>query len=174
MFPELSSARFLLQQIVPTDQQFIFEGLSHPDVIKHYGVSFHSFESTNTQMQFYDQLLKEGTGIWWKIVRKDSNDRVGAIGFNNYQAQHRKAEIGYWLLSKYWKQGIIQETLPVVLDYLEKEVRVHRIEALIEDGNNASINLMRKIGFVYEGCMRDCEIKNGGYISLHIYSLINQ
>jgi ribosomal-protein-alanine N-acetyltransferase len=33
MFPELTTERFLLQQVVPEDQQFIFEGLSHPDII---------------------------------------------------------------------------------------------------------------------------------------------
>lgn len=172
MFPELFSDRFCLQQIVPTDQQFIYEGLSHPEVIAFYGVSFDSFESTATQMQFYNSLIQEGTGTWWKIVERESGGRVGAIGFNNYQPKHKKAEIGYWLLPSYWRQGIVGDVLPLVVDFMKREYDIHRIEALIEEGNERSCRALEKAGFALEGVMRDCEIKNGKYISLHIYSLI--
>jgi [ribosomal protein S5]-alanine N-acetyltransferase len=172
MFPELTSTRFILQQIIPSDQQFIFDGLSHPSVIAYYGVCFDSLESTAQQMQFYDNLIQEGTGIWWKIVERKSGERTGAIGFNNYQVKHRRAEIGYWLLPTFWGQGIMGEVLPLVVDFMKREFGIHRIEALIEEANKPSCRAMEKAGFVREGLMRDCEIKNGKYICLHIYSLI--
>ena len=172
MFPELSSQRFLLKQILPTDQQFIFQGLSHPQVIEHYGVSYHSFESTSIQMQFYDEIFREGSGTWWKIVDRLTNNNVGAIGFNNYQLKHSKAELGYWLLPEYWGLGIVREVLPVVITYLQDVLKIHRIEAQVEDGNARSRQALEKLGFQHEGLLRDCEIKNGRYISLHIYSLV--
>ena len=82
MFPELTSARFLLQQIVRDDQAFVFEGLSHPQVIPFYGVWYDSFEDTGSQMDFYDDQWKEGTGCYWKIVDRETGERVGVIGFN--------------------------------------------------------------------------------------------
>jgi ribosomal-protein-alanine N-acetyltransferase len=172
MFPELSSNRFLLQQIIPSDQQFIFEGLSDPNVIEFYGVRFNSFEGTHEQMLFYDSLIKEGTGTWWKIVDIKSRERLGAIGFNNYQARHKKAEIGYWLLPSHWGKGIIGETLPIVLGYLRDQVLIHRVEALVEEGNERSCRALKKLGFIHEGLLRDYEIKNGKFISLHMYALI--
>ena len=72
MFPELTSARFLLQQIVRDDQAFVFEGLSHPQVIPFYGVWYDSFEDTGSQMDFYDDQWKEGTGCYWKIVDRET------------------------------------------------------------------------------------------------------
>ena len=172
MFPELNSPRFLLQQIKPGDQDFIYEGLSHPDVIPFYGVHYTSFDATKEQMDFYDNLLKDGTGCWWKIVNRETGQRTGAIGFNNYLVAHNKAEIGYWLLPAFWKTGIISEVLPVVIEYLQKEKEIHRIEAMVEEGNESSCKVMRKAGFVLEGVMRDCEWKNGKYISLSIFSLL--
>ena len=50
MFPTLTTVRFLLQQVLPEDQQFVFEGLSHPDIIRFYGVRFDSFEAAGKQM----------------------------------------------------------------------------------------------------------------------------
>jgi ribosomal-protein-alanine N-acetyltransferase len=172
MFTELTTSRFSMQQIMPSDQQFIFEGLSNPAVIEFYGVSFNSYESTSEQMEFYDTLLREGKGIWWKIVDRKTGERLGAIGFNNYQPKHKKAEIGFWLLPAYWQKGIISEVLPQLVIYLQEELKVHRIEALVEEGNERSCLVLEKIGFVHEGLQRDREIKNNKYISLHVYALI--
>jgi [ribosomal protein S5]-alanine N-acetyltransferase len=174
MFPELTSERFLLQQIISADQQFIFEGLSDPEVIAFYGVSFDSFEATSKQMEFYDNLIKEGTGTWWKIVDRANGNRMGAIGFNNYQSKHRKAEIGYWLLLECWKQGIITEVLPVVLNYMQNQLQIHRIEALVEVGNEQSCRILENAGFIQEGLMRDYEFKNGKFISIHIFALFGK
>jgi ribosomal-protein-alanine N-acetyltransferase len=173
MPPPLTTDRFTLQRIEPEDQPFIFEGLSHPQVIPFYGVRYDSLEATKAQMDFYEALERDGIGQWWKIVSRQSHEALGAIGYNHYQAQHKKAEIGYWLLPRFWKQGIMTEAMPALLRYMRREKGIHRIEALVEEGNTASNRLLERIGFLYEGTMRDCEIKDSHYISLRIYSLLS-
>jgi ribosomal-protein-alanine N-acetyltransferase len=61
-----------------------------------------------------------------------------------------------------------------VIEYWQNTKGVHRIEAFVEEENTGSINVLRKAGFQYEGTMRDCEIKFGRFISLHIYSLLSK
>lgn len=172
MFPQLTTTQYLLQEIKEEDQAFIFEGLSHPQVIPFYGVSYQTFEATKAQMDFYHHMQVNDTGTWWKIVNKENGKKVGAVGFNNYNKQHRRTEIGYWLLPDYWGKGIITEVLPVVIDFIFHQKNIHRIEALVETGNITSERVLKRLGFTYEGCMRDCEIKNGAYISLSIFSLL--
>jgi hypothetical protein len=70
MFPELITKRLLLRKIIPSDQPAIFKGLSDPAVIKYYGVCYTSFEAAAEQMKFYDDLLKDDTGIWWAVCFK--------------------------------------------------------------------------------------------------------
>lgn len=172
MFPQLETTRLLLTHFRPEDQEFVFEALSHPEVIRHYGVNYSTLEATRAQMEWFSKLLTEKTGIWWKIVDKVSNEPVGGIGMNNYQAQHQKTEIGYWLLPEHWGKGIISEALSVMLDYLFREWKIHRIEAVVEEGNAKSSRVLEKAGFIYEGTLRDCEVKNGSYISLQMFSLL--
>ena len=62
MLPELHTQRYLLQQIKPEDQAFIYQGLSDPQVIPYYGVHFTSFEATAAQMEFYERLWREDFG----------------------------------------------------------------------------------------------------------------
>lgn len=172
MFPELYTKRFLLKRILPEDQAFIFKGLSHAEVISYYGVSYKTFEEAIDQMNFYDDLWREKTGIWWKIVDRDNLEPLGACGMNYYNAKHEKAEIGYWLLPEYWKKGIMSEVLPVMIGHVFSHWRLHRLEAIIEEGNESSSRLVEKIGFQPEGKMRDAELKNGKRICLLMYSLL--
>ena len=92
---------------------------------------------------------------------------------NGYQPQHEKAEIGYWLLPDQWKKGIMQEVLPVAIRYLFRNWKLHRLEAVIEEGNTSSQQLSQKLGFIYEGKLRESEVKDGRRITLLMYSLLS-
>jgi RimJ/RimL family protein N-acetyltransferase len=172
MCPQLTTSRFFLQQIVPEDQQFIFEGLSHPDVIPFYGVRYDSFDATKKQMEWYEKSYNDGTGGPWKIVDKTSGEKIGVVAYYFHKHEHKKAEVGFWLFPQYWKKGIATEVLTAVVDYCHQQKDIHRLEAFVEEGNVASKKVLEKVGFVYEGTMRECEIKNGKFISLLVYACI--
>ncbi|HET9825566.1 MAG TPA: GNAT family protein [Chitinophagaceae bacterium] len=174
MFPELSTDRFLLQQVKSEDQQFIFEGLSHPDIISFYGVRYDSFEATKKQMEWYEKIYADGTGTAWKIVDKRSGEEIGVIAYYFHKPEHKKAEIGFWIFPQYWNKGITTEVVHVLIEYCHQKKDIHRLEALVEKGNIASSRVLEKLGFAYEGMMKECEIKNGKFISVMIYALLGK
>ena len=45
----LLTSRFVLKPIVDSDIEFVYQGLSHPEVIKYYGISYNSLEGTRDQ-----------------------------------------------------------------------------------------------------------------------------
>lgn len=172
MFPELSSERFLLTQVKEDDLAFLFEGLSDTEVKPYNGIYFKTLEETNKQLEWYAKNYSEGTGINWKVVDKATGEPVGVVSIYYYKPEHRKAELGYWLLKKFWNKGIASEVIPVIIDYWKREKGLHRLEAFVEDENTASNALMEKLGFAHEGTMRECEIKFGRFISLRVYALL--
>ncbi|MBX2871541.1 MAG: GNAT family N-acetyltransferase [Saprospiraceae bacterium] len=171
-FPSFVTERLALRQIQPEDQIHIFNGLSHPHVIQYYGVSFDTYEATQEQMEWYKQLWQEQTGIWWGIYDREDQCFLGACGYNEYQATHHKIELGYWLLPEYWGKGYVQEALRKIIPYAFQQLQIERIEAFVETGNDASDKVLLKQGFQYEGTMRNCESKNGSFISLKIFALL--
>lgn len=173
MFPELETTGFFLKQITADDQAFVFKGLSDKQVVTFYGVSYSSFEEAKAQMQFYEKIWIDKTGCWWKIIDKNTLQPLGACGMNHYNEVHEKAEIGYWLLQEFWKKGIMQEVLPVMIRHLFEHWRLHRLESVIEEGNTGSCRLAEKVGFTFEGNLRESEIKNGKRVSLLMYSLLS-
>jgi ribosomal-protein-alanine N-acetyltransferase len=172
MFPELSTERFNLEQVEKADQSFIFEGLSHPEVIRYYGVNYDSFAATRLQMDWYEKTYQEGTAIHWKITDKRKRIRMGVISFYYFKPEHKKAELGFWLLPEHWNKGVITEALKPVIQYCQEKKGIHRLEAFVEEGNDRCSHLLEKAGFTLEGTMKDAEVKNGKYISLRIYALL--
>lgn len=172
MVPTLLSERLQLEEIKPEDQSFIFDGLSHPEVIPFYGVRYESFEETSAQMIWYRKMVAESSGLPWKMVDRKTGEKIGVIAVYAYKPEHKKAEIGFWLLPPFWNKGYALEALKTVVAYWKNENGLHRLEGFVEEGNTASSRLLEKAGFLYEGTMRECEIKNGRFISLQIYALL--
>lgn len=169
---EIRSNRLLLRPFVDSDIENVFKGLSHPDIIKHYGVSFDRLESTKEQMNWFADLEKNGTGMWFAVTSKDDTTFFGAGGLNNVIKAHKKAEIGFWLLPEFWGQGIMKEAMPMICNYGFDKLGLHRIEGFVESDNQNCKKAMAKLNFQHEGTMKDCEIKNGKFISLDIYATI--
>lgn len=172
-FPELRTERLLFRQFTDDDLELVFKGLSHPAIIQYYGVSYATLEATREQLRFFADLEKNGTGIWWAICSPDNQVFYGAGGLNSLSKEHRKAEIGFWLLTEHWGKGIMTEAMPLICRYGFEQLGLHRIEGLVEHDNTNCKRAMQKLDFQYEGTMRDCEIKNGHYISLDIYAMLN-
>jgi [ribosomal protein S5]-alanine N-acetyltransferase len=171
-FPIIKTDKLLLRQFVESDLENVFKGLSHPDIIKYYGVSYQTLEATKEQMIFFADLEINGTGIWWAICSLDNRTFYGAGGLNSLNKEHKKAEIGFWLIPDFWGKGIMKEAMPLICDYGFYKLGLHRIEGIVETENKNCKNAMAKLDFQHEGTMKECEIKNGKFISLDIYAKV--
>ena len=169
-FPIIKTERLLLRQFIASDLENVYKGLSDPEIIKYYGVNYKTLEDTKAQMQFFVDLEKEGTGIWWAVCSLDNKTFYGAGGLNSLNKVHKKAEIGFWLLTEFWGQDIMTEVMPIICNYGFDNLELHRIEGLVETDNLNCKNVMKKLDFKLEGTMKDCEVKNGKFISLDIYA----
>jgi ribosomal-protein-alanine N-acetyltransferase len=174
MSPSFHTTRLLLRPFEESDLDNVYLGLSHPKVIKYYGVHYLSRESAKTQMTWFQELERNGTGMWWAVCSPDNAVFYGAGGLNGLNAVHKKAEIGFWLLPEYWGGGIMKEILPLIIEYGFNTMGLHRIEGLVETGNLNCKRALESLDFVHEGTMRECEIKNGQWISLDLYASINR
>jgi ribosomal-protein-alanine N-acetyltransferase len=50
-FHALESKRVVLRQFIDSDLENVFKGLSHPEIIKYYGISFDTIDATKEQMK---------------------------------------------------------------------------------------------------------------------------
>ena len=169
---EIITKNLLLRPMRASDIHSVFEGLSHPDVIRYYAVSFMTPEETKKQMDWYQTIKDEQSGLWWAICDQDDHQFYGAVGFNDIHPVHRRAEIGFWLLPEYWGRGIVPEAAEAACHYGFERMNLHRIYAYVETANTNSSSVLRKLHFVSEGTLKECELKNGQWIDLDVYALV--
>lgn len=169
-FPMMITSRLSLKQILAEDVEHVYRGLSHPQVIRYYGVSYQTLEKTEEQMRWYRELE---SGCWWALRTLKNATFIGAAGFNNLNREHRKAELGFWLLPECWGNGYMSEALKPIIAYGQEIMQLHRIEAFVESENRSSCSTLLKQGFRQEGSLRDSEIKNGQFISVHVFAKIS-
>ncbi len=169
----MKTERFILKEIQDEDIKFIHRGLSDERVTKHYAVHFPTLEDTREQMDWYADLKKNGTGIWWGIYDA-TGEFYGAGGFNGLDKDNKKAEIGLWLYPEFWGKGILTEVMPLLFQAGFNELGLNRIEGFVESTNSKCKKALEKINFKYEGTLRECELKDGQYLDVDIYAIIKR
>ena len=165
---KLKTERILLREIDNSDIENVYRGLSNPEVIKHYGVSYSSLKETEAQMKWFADSKQK----WFAINSIDNKEFYGAGGLNDISKEHKKAEIGLWLLPEHWGKGIMKEAMPLICNYGFDKLGIHRIEGFVDSENINCKRAMSKLDFEFEGTMRDCEVKNNQFVSVDIYAKI--
>lgn len=106
------------------------------------------------------------------IIRLRSDGRLcGGIGLHP-DNDHKRAELGYWIGVPFWGSGYATEAARAVVGYGFQNFDLNRIFAAHFAGNDASGNVLRKIGMRYEGCMRQAVIKRDRFIDLERYAIL--
>ncbi len=88
-------------------------------------------------------------GYW---VRTDEGALAGVINISEIvRGSFHSAYLGYYALAPHDRQGHMRRGLRAVLSEAFRVHRLHRVEANIQLGNDASRALVRRLGFRYEG-----------------------
>ncbi len=155
-FPTLITERLRLRQMRIEDAEALYPILTDPQVMRYYGHEPHtSMNETKVLLHRIQSRYLGQEGIRWGITFKGGDDTlIGSCGFHTFGAGYHYAEIGYELKRACWRGGIMTETVSAILDYSFKEMGLHRVEANIDIANTASKMLLLKLGFTFEGNLR--------------------
>ncbi len=81
------------------------------------------------------------------------------------------AEIGYWLGEPFWGQGIMTEAVRRMVSYGWETLQLRRIFTGVYDYNKASMRVLEKAGFHFEGICRKSVLKNGVIRDEYMYAI---
>lgn len=173
-FPILETERLILRRLISDDVPDWLAILENEDV-KRCLVDFPvnpSPADIQEIVDWADMIFEHKTGIRWAITRKPDDTMIGTCGFHVYNSDNHYAEIGYELNRDYWRQGIMREAVTAVLDFCFDNLDLHRVEADVTEGNEASAGLLKNLGFVQEGIWRERVFAQGQYYSLWQFGLL--
>jgi ribosomal-protein-alanine N-acetyltransferase len=155
-FPRLTTDRLVLRAIQPGDAEALFPIFSDADAMQYYGHLPHqSLADTQALIAQTQVRYVQRAALRWGITRAGDDRMIGSCGFHRFDDGFHRAETGYELQRAAWGQGIMAEAMTAILSFGFTELGLHRVEAIIDDANARSKGLLLKLGFTYEGALRE-------------------
>ena len=104
---------------------------------------------------------------------RNNEEAIGGIGLTLQRGLRRQAaEIGYWVGEPFWGQGIATAAVRALVEYAFEQFDLVRIYGGVFAGNQASVRVLEKAGFTYEGRMSKSVVKDGRVIDELMYAIV--
>jgi len=150
-FPTLRTEHFILRQLSNGDENEIFILRSDAAVLKYLDIpQAKTIEDAKQLITKINEGITNNEWIYWVITDKRNLKLLGTICLWNISESPLKADIGFMLLPEHQGKGIMQEVIPVVLDYGFNTIKFHKINGEVAPENLKSVRLLMRFGFVYE------------------------
>jgi ribosomal-protein-alanine N-acetyltransferase len=172
----LKTKRLLLRPLEIDDVEMLWPDISDPEISKYMAWEAHTDKTQTLEFLKGEVLRREtGKGITWAIFL-DGNF-CGIVSLIALVRTHRnltynKAELAYWLSRKYQGQGIMTEATRRVLQFGFKELGLHKFYVSHFTTNNASEQLIKRLGFRCIGEQIEEFQKNGVWYNHRNYELL--
>ncbi|NRD78922.1 GNAT family N-acetyltransferase [Bacillus sp. BRMEA1] len=154
-FPLLETKRLKLIELTHRHDNSLFEILSIEEVTRFYGTDPFTLPAEASRLiDIFHKNFLEQRGIRWGIKLKENQKIIGTLGLNALQLKNLRAEIGYELHPSYWRKGFAMEAINEVLNFSFNKLDLYRVGAVVYPENEASLHLLKKLGFMEEGLLR--------------------
>ena len=117
--------------------------------------------------------LDDETGLPFMIEM--DGEIVGQLNVANIlYGSVSSAVIGYWVVPEVAGRGVTPTAVALVTDYLFNEIGLHRVEIDIRPENEASLRVVEKLGFRYEGLKQRYIHINGAWRDHYVFALTHE
>lgn len=172
-FPTLTTNRLILRQIRTDDAEALFTTFSDEEAMQFYGHEPHrTLDDTRQSIEQTQARYARREAIRWGITLKGEDRVIGSCSFHHFDTGFHCAETGYELNRAFWRRGIMTEAVSTILTFGFTELRLHRVEAIIDIANEQSRGLLLKLGFTYEGNLRQRYLFRDQFEDEHYFGLL--
>ena len=175
-FPTLETDRLLLRELVAADAPDLFAVHSDAEAMRWFG------NDPLTDVEQAEHLIEAFArwrqapemGLRWAIERKADSQYLGSCGLFRWQRSWKSCLAGGELASFAWGKGYMVEALAAALAWGFDGMELNRVEAQVHPDNDASIRLVRRLGFAQEGRLREAGFWHGKHHDLLQFAVLRR
>lgn len=126
------------------------------------------------RLRRHAQEIESDEAYPFLIFRESDNILVGGLTLGQVRrGVAQAATLGYWMGAPYAGKGLMSRSVRAVTGFAFTTLRLHRIEAACLPHNDASVQLLERIGFKREGFARSYLRINGVWQDHLLYALLD-
>ncbi|GAA1709327.1 GNAT family protein [Kribbella yunnanensis] len=172
----LSGARILLREFRANDLDD-YLAISGDDRVTDW-MAFNSYDrakATEMLEGILERSARTDRPDYMLAIARQDDDRV--VGFARIApgtpaSGPWSAKLGYAVHADHWGNGYATDAARVMVGFAFGTLGVHRVTAAIGPENAASIAVVKRVGFSYEGHLRDHVFTNGAWRDSLLYSIL--
>lgn len=150
----LSSPRLLFRQHIPEDIEAYCAMEMDADIRHYVGGQPRSREDAERRFMETLEPIQDKLSMW-ATVQKENGQYIGRCGiyphFNNDgNTIPGEGTLAFYIAKPYWNQGLATEAGKAFIKFGFKELGLRRIVAHVQAGNEASVHVLKKLGFELE------------------------
>ena len=134
--------------------------------------SLSTVDACIAHLQYVMEASAQDEVLEWHIFSSDK--LCGAIRLNKIEMGNHKASIAYYIGESCQGQGLASSSVRAVLGYCFDKLGFNRIELQCTSANLASQQVAKRLGFTWEGMLRQAELLAGDYHDLFVYGLLRE
>lgn len=146
------SVRLRAREITVEDAPFLFELLNSEGWLKYIGnrnIATIQDAQRHMEQNYLPMYPRLGFGLWL-IADKETGTPMGMCGILKRDSLP-DADIGFAFLPQYIGKGIAREAASHCVDWYRQHYPQQPLLAIVQEDNIASIKLLEKLEFVYDG-----------------------
>jgi RimJ/RimL family protein N-acetyltransferase len=153
-FPVLEGAGVRLDELVEADAPTLHAYLSLPEVYESTSADPWTLDGVSAFIAACREGFLAGDLVRWAIRRDAGGPALGTCGLFHFDRVNARAELGYDLAPAAWGQGLMTSAPRLVLDFAFERLGLERVEATVLAGNERSLRVLERLGFLPEGTLR--------------------
>ena len=156
----LQTKRLLVRESTVDDVDEFYRIYKDPSITLYMENLYEDRDTEAAYMKAYiDQIYGfYGYGLW-TVILKETGQIIGRAGLSIREG-YDFPELGFLIDTAFQKQGYGFEVCNAILKYAREELAFEKVQALADERNVISINLLQKLGFIYD---RDVTVENRRY-----------
>jgi [ribosomal protein S5]-alanine N-acetyltransferase len=149
LFESLETERLVLRNISIQDAAFLFNEYSDTFINRYMydAEPMVSLKDSENLIDFFTEKEPRNQHRW-VLIQKNTNERIGTIGFHCWDKEKRETEVGYELIESKNGFGYMNEAMKIVILFAKDKMKVNRITANIYYANIRSKDLVLRNNFI--------------------------
>lgn len=131
-------------------------------------------QSVRERVRGQAQRAEEGGAVELAIADPTTDAFWGSVILHSFDWQHRRCEIGFWVIPAVRGRGIGSRAVALALDWAFGDLDLLRVEMTTAPENPAVPAVARRLGFVQEGVLRSRNIERGQRVDIIWFGILRE
>ncbi len=172
-FPTFDLGKYILREHNDEDYKEFFDYYTDERVNKYILTEIpKTLEEARQDLFYWRNMFYSNNGVYFTIADKITDKMVGTVGLGGYNKYNSRIEVSYDIDHRHWRRGIASTCVKALIKYTFDVLKINRIEAITSIYNKASVGVLEKCGFTYEGRLRQHRLHRGKYVDVYSFSIL--